>query len=67
MGIKVGTCDEQRVLYVSDASQNSTLETNIMLYVNCYLYLFIIVIETGISIKTRKKKKRPAISSLGHI
>ena len=35
MGIIEGTChDEYLVLYVSDESLNSTLETNITLYVN---------------------------------
>ena len=34
VGAKEGTCDEQRVLYVSDESLNSTHETNIALYVN---------------------------------
>ena len=34
MAIKEGTsCDEHWVLYVSDESLNSTLETNITLYV----------------------------------
>ena len=34
MGIKEGTCcDEHLVLYVSNESLNSTLETNITLYV----------------------------------
>ena len=35
MGIKEGTCwDEHWVLYVSDESLGSTLETNTTLYVN---------------------------------
>ena len=34
MGIKEGTCGEHWVLYVRDESLNSTLETNIALYVN---------------------------------
>ena len=35
MGIKEGTCcDEHWMLYVSDESQISTPETNIMRYVN---------------------------------
>ena len=34
MGIKEGTCDEHRVLHLSDESLNSPLETNIALYVN---------------------------------
>ena len=33
MGIKEGTCEEHRVLCVSDESLNSTPETNIILYV----------------------------------
>ena len=33
MGTKEGTCDERRVLYVSDESLNSTPETSIALYV----------------------------------
>ena len=33
MGMKEGTCDEQRVLYISNESLNSTPETNIELYV----------------------------------
>ena len=34
VGIKEGTCDEHWVLYVSDESLNSSLETNITLYVS---------------------------------
>ena len=34
MGIKMSTCDEHRVWYVSDESLNSAPETNIALYVN---------------------------------
>ena len=34
MGIKEGTCDEHWMLYVSDDSPNSTLETNTTLYAN---------------------------------
>ena len=35
MSIKEGTCgDEPWVLYVSEESLNSTLETNVTLYVN---------------------------------
>ena len=34
MGTKEGTCDGHWMLYVSDESLNSTLETNITLYVN---------------------------------
>ena len=35
MGIKEGThCEEHWVFYVSGESQNSTPETNIILYVN---------------------------------
>ena len=33
-GIKEGTCDEHLVSYVSDESLNSTLETDVTLYVN---------------------------------
>ena len=34
MGIEEGTCDEPWGFYASDASLNSTLETNIALYLN---------------------------------
>ena len=33
-GSKECTCDEHRVLYISDKSLNSTPETNIALFVN---------------------------------
>jgi len=34
LGIKECTCDEHRVLYVSDESLNTMPKTNITLYVN---------------------------------
>ena len=37
MGIKEGTCDEPKVIYVSDESLNSIPETNITLL--CFNYL----------------------------
>ena len=45
MGIKEGICEEHQVLYVSVETLNSTLKTNITLYVKL----------TGIEIKTWKK------------
>ena len=47
MGIKEGICDEYWVLYVSDISLNSTLETNIH------------YVLTNWNLNKKKQKKNP--------
>ena len=52
MSIKEGTCDEQCVLHVNDELLNSTLETNIVLYVN----------NQNLNLKTCKEKEKDHIN-----